>query len=85
MSFSFIPSRREARFADFSFPTQAGKYAHEFNERKVPKAVEFIAAYVIELIDRPDRPMCGVERYVPGECVPLPMPIPFRFTSVPFI
>ena len=46
---------------------QAGKFAEEFNKRGVPKKVEFIAAYVLELIDRPNRPICGVERYVPGE------------------
>ena len=48
---------------------QAGKFAEEFNKRGVPKKVEFIAAYVLELIDRADRPICGVERFVPGEYV----------------
>jgi hypothetical protein len=36
---------------------------------QVPKTVQFIAAYVMELIDRPNRPICGVERFVPGTYV----------------
>lgn len=31
--------------------------------------VDFIAAYIVELTDRPHRPICGVERFVPGEYV----------------
>jgi hypothetical protein len=52
---------------DLTCKSQAGKYAEEFNKKGVPKPVEFIAAYVLELIDRQQRPICGVEKYVPGE------------------
>src|SRR5262249_26140453 len=31
--------------------------------------VDFLAAFVLELIDRPDKPVCAVERYVEGEYV----------------
>eukprot|EP00292_Cryptomonas_paramecium_P000506 CAMPEP_0113698706 /NCGR_PEP_ID=MMETSP0038_2-20120614/22866_1 /TAXON_ID=2898 /ORGANISM="Cryptomonas paramecium" /LENGTH=378 /DNA_ID=CAMNT_0000621913 /DNA_START=168 /DNA_END=1300 /DNA_ORIENTATION=+ /assembly_acc=CAM_ASM_000170 len=56
-------------FEDVKMQTEAGRFAEEFNRRGVPKPVEFLAAYVLELVDRPDRPMCGVERFVPGEYV----------------
>jgi len=56
-------------FDDVRMQTEAQKWAHEFNGKNVPKRVEFIAAYVMELIDRPNRPICGVELFVPGQYV----------------
>ena len=56
-------------FDDVRMQSEAQKWAERFNERGVPKKVQFIGAYVMELPDRPNRPICGVERYVPGEYV----------------
>jgi len=56
-------------FDDVRMQSEAQKWARDFNGRGVPKAVEFIGAYVMELVDRGTRPICGVERYVPGQYV----------------
>jgi hypothetical protein len=56
-------------FDDVRMQSEAQKWARDFNSRGVPKAVEFIGAYVMELVDRGIRPICGVERYVPGQYV----------------
>jgi elongation factor 2 kinase len=47
----------------------ARTYADEYNSLGPPKRVEFILAYVLQLIDRPGRPYFTVERYIPGEYV----------------
>jgi len=56
-------------FDDVRMQSESQKWAHDFNSRGVPKRVEFIGAYVMELIDRESRPICGVERFVPGQYV----------------
>ena len=39
-------------FDDVKMQTEAKKWADEFNKKKVPKKVDFIAAYIVELTDR---------------------------------
>ncbi|KAJ1481695.1 kinase-like domain-containing protein, partial [Baffinella frigidus] len=56
-------------FDDVRMQTESEKWARAFNSKRVPKRVEFIAAWVVELIDRTERPLCGVERFVPGTYV----------------
>lgn len=56
-------------FDDVRMQSESQKWARDFNSRGVPKRVEFIGAYVMELIDRDSRPSCGVERFVPGQYV----------------
>ena len=48
---------------------QARMWAQKFNERAPPKSVDFIAAYVLELVDRAGKPLCGVEKFIPGTYV----------------
>jgi hypothetical protein len=45
----------------------AGEYARRYNSYDPPKHIQFIAAWVLELVDRPGRPFCAVERFVAGE------------------
>lgn len=40
-----------------------------FNAKNPPKKIDFLAAFVLELVDRPGRPVCAVERFVHGEYV----------------
>jgi hypothetical protein len=39
-------------FDDVKMQTEAKKWADEFNKKNVPKKVDFIAAYIVELADR---------------------------------
>eukprot|EP00294_Goniomonas_avonlea_P007036 CAMPEP_0114569428 /NCGR_PEP_ID=MMETSP0114-20121206/16622_1 /TAXON_ID=31324 /ORGANISM="Goniomonas sp, Strain m" /LENGTH=249 /DNA_ID=CAMNT_0001756309 /DNA_START=253 /DNA_END=998 /DNA_ORIENTATION=- len=46
-------------------------WAKKFNEhpRAPPKKVDFLVAFVLQMFDRPDSPMCGVEKFVHGEYI----------------
>jgi hypothetical protein len=56
-------------FDDVQMQMEARMWAQKFNERGPPKSVDFIAAYVLELVDRPGKPLCGVEKFIPGTYV----------------
>jgi hypothetical protein len=47
---------------------EAKMYAELYNASNPPKKVDFLDAYVLELKDRPDKPICAVEKYIKGEC-----------------
>ncbi|EKX49905.1 hypothetical protein GUITHDRAFT_67435, partial [Guillardia theta CCMP2712] len=53
-------------FEDVQMQMEARMWAQRFNEKSPPKSVDFIAAYVLELVDRPGRPFCGVEKFISG-------------------
>eukprot|EP00960_Hanusia_phi_P031249 749180-Hanusia_phi.AAC.6 len=53
-------------FEDVQMQMEARMWAQKFNERNPPKSVDFIAAYVLELVDRPGHPFCGVENFISG-------------------
>jgi hypothetical protein len=42
------------------------EWAERFNLYNPPKRVDFIACSVLELIDRKESPICGVERFIDG-------------------
>lgn len=42
-------------------------YAERYNARKPPKKVDFLAAYVLELVEREGEPICGVESFIDGD------------------
>ena len=42
-------------------------YADFYNAKNPPKKVDFLDAYVLELRDRPGRPICAVEKFIEGE------------------
>jgi hypothetical protein len=57
---------REAYFRDVRTQMVAKQWAAAFNRRQPPKAVDFVDAWVLELVDRPGRPVCAAERRIPG-------------------
>lgn len=56
----------ETYFRDAWMQMFSRQFAEKYNSFHPPKAVSFIRAWVLELIDRPHRPLCGVERYITG-------------------
>ncbi len=53
-------------FRDVETQTIAKYYAEKFNSYSPPKKVDFIAACVLELINREGNPIVGVEHFIPG-------------------
>lgn len=55
-------------FQDVEQQMIAKHYATLFNKYKPPKTVDFLEAFIVELVDRPAYPMnlCGVEQYIAG-------------------
>jgi elongation factor 2 kinase len=58
---------REIYFQDVSMQCVAKMYTKMYNSYNPPKKVDFINSWLLELIGRLDRPLCGVERYICGE------------------
>lgn len=56
-------------YDDVQMQMEAKMYADMYNATGPPKTVDFLAAYVLELMDRPGKPVCGVEKYIEGEYV----------------
>ena len=54
-------------FDDVQMQMEAKMYAEHYNAQKPPKQVDFLDAYVLELKDRSDKPICAVEKYIEGE------------------
>ena len=70
VKFSKDPKESPQRFFDdVEMQMEARMWAQKFNESGPPKAVDFIAAYVLELVDRPGKPLCAVEKFIPGNYV----------------
>mmetsp|Transcript_51192 Transcript_51192/g.128439 ORF Transcript_51192/g.128439 Transcript_51192/m.128439 type:complete len:730 (+) Transcript_51192:80-2269(+) len=58
--------QRDLYFQDVELQMYAKQWAKLFNSYDPPKKVDFIKAFVIEMIDRPNRPLFCVERYISG-------------------
>jgi hypothetical protein len=58
---------REAYFRDVRTQHIAKAWALEYSKKNVPKKVDFVEAWVVELVDRPARPVCACERLISGE------------------
>jgi len=56
----------ETYFKDVRTQWFAQKFAEQYNIYNPPKPVQFIQAWVLRLIDRPSKPLCGVEAYIAG-------------------
>lgn len=56
-------------YDDVVMQCEAKRWADEFNKQGVPKAVDFLEAYLIQLIDRPGQPLAAVEKFTEGEYV----------------
>ena len=57
---------RNTYFRDVQAQMCSKMWAAEYNARDVPKQIDFVPAYVYELVDRPGRPLVGVEEFVEG-------------------
>jgi len=57
---------RESYFQDVTTQMYAREYAKQYNTYNPPKRVDFVAAYLLELSDRPNRPLCTVEQFISG-------------------
>jgi len=57
---------RESYYQDAEMQMYAMEWAKRFNQAHPPKSVEFVKVWILELIDRPNRPLCAVERYIAG-------------------
>ena len=53
-------------FKDIELQAHCRSYAQLYNEHLPPKKVEFVDAWVVELVDRKPGMLCGVERYIDG-------------------
>lgn len=53
-------------FRDIELQAHCAHYAHVYNSYNPPKRVEFIPAWVLELLER-NGLLCAVEAYIPGE------------------
>jgi hypothetical protein len=57
---------RETYLRDVQAQSVAKRWASEFNAQRVPKHVDFIDCAIIELAERPGRPLVGIEPFVEG-------------------
>jgi len=57
---------RESYFADVVMQHYARAYARKYNSYGPPKPIEFLEAWLVELIDRPGQPLCACEVFVDG-------------------
>ncbi|KAL0241010.1 hypothetical protein GEMRC1_006246 [Eukaryota sp. GEM-RC1] len=57
---------RHLFFKDVKCQMIAKRFAEAYNELNPPKLVSFLPAYVLELCDRPGRPLCHCEKYIDG-------------------
>mmetsp|Transcript_25157 Transcript_25157/g.60038 ORF Transcript_25157/g.60038 Transcript_25157/m.60038 type:complete len:365 (+) Transcript_25157:160-1254(+) len=53
-------------YRDVQAQACAKQWAIEYNAQSTPKKVDFIEAFVMELVDRPGRPLIGMEQFVEG-------------------
>jgi len=58
---------RTLYYNDIEAQVYAYQWAKKFNEGKTPRKITFVPAFVLELVDRPGRPVCGCERLIKGE------------------
>lgn len=56
----------DAVLTDITLQYEAMHWAEKYNETMAPKKIDFIRAYAIEFVDRPNKPMFAVERFIAG-------------------
>ena len=57
---------RQVYYRDVEMQALAKYYADQYNKYNPPKTVDFVKAWLLELVDREDSPLCGVERFIDG-------------------
>jgi hypothetical protein len=58
---------KETYFLNAWIQNYAKKFGEKYNLFNPPKKVEFLSAWVLQLIERQGSPLCGVEMYMAGE------------------
>jgi hypothetical protein len=53
-------------YRDVQAQACAKMWAMEYNDCGTPKVIDFVPAYVFELVDRPGRPLIGAEEFIEG-------------------
>lgn len=56
----------EIYFIDVEIQMHSKEFARKFNQYNPPKNVDFVMAWLLELIEREGRPLCGVETFIEG-------------------
>lgn len=51
-------------FRDVEMQAHCDYYARLFNSYSPPRKIRFCKAWILELVEREDQPLCGVERYI---------------------
>jgi len=60
---------RASYFKDVEMQMQAKEIADRYNRRNPPKPIDFVPAFVYELVDRPNKQICCAEYYIEGKFV----------------
>ena len=64
------PSREKALYVtDVVMQMECKRLGDRFNRREPPHRIDFIFTWLLELVDRPGRPLRCVERFIPGDYV----------------
>jgi hypothetical protein len=58
---------RASYFKDVEMQMQAKELADRYNRKSPPKKVDFVSAFVYELVDRPNKQICSAEYYIEGK------------------
>uniref|UniRef100_A0A6U2Y647 Alpha-type protein kinase domain-containing protein n=1 Tax=Paramoeba aestuarina TaxID=180227 RepID=A0A6U2Y647_9EUKA len=57
---------KDTPFRDVETQMYSKQWAKRFNRYDPPKGIDFIACSILELIERPKRPICTVEQFITG-------------------
>eukprot|EP00160_Parvularia_atlantis_P000788 Unigene10631_Nuclearia_a/m.32499 Unigene10631_Nuclearia_a/g.32499 ORF Unigene10631_Nuclearia_a/g.32499 Unigene10631_Nuclearia_a/m.32499 type:complete len:395 (+) Unigene10631_Nuclearia_a:209-1393(+) len=57
---------RETYFQDAEMQCFAAEWAKKFNQSNPPKKIDFVQAWILELVDRENHDLCAVERFIAG-------------------
>jgi elongation factor 2 kinase len=60
-------STKKVYFLDVEMQACARYYATLFNKYNPPKKVDYVMAFILQLCDRDEKPMFGVENFIDGE------------------
>ncbi|CAG0922754.1 unnamed protein product, partial [Notodromas monacha] len=63
------PVDRSVYFEDVKLQMDAKLWGEEFNRHNPPKKVDIIQMYVVELVDRPNKPVFHLEHFIGGDYV----------------
>jgi hypothetical protein len=58
---------RDLYYNDIKAQVFASIWAQKFNDFHPPKNISYVECFVLELVERPGRPLCGCEEFVEGD------------------